>query len=601
MARAVRAALGRARRRHPRVPARHGGDPPRRGRARTAAAPWCCRCTATCRPPSRIARCAPPRTAPRRTGDLDRRDLADRAGRAHRGRWRLAARAAAGPVHRLTRLATVRISRAAADQRAGRAGREGPGVAIRLWPRRCIAACRRSTGRKSWKPNCHRWCWTAPPGAPLPADLPFQDRPPAGALAAARALLVELGALDGDGRDHRARASRMATLGAHPRLAAMMLAAETPAQAALAADLAALLEERDPLRAPDAPADIALRLHGDRRGATPTPTAARWRGSAAPPGNIAAACGCRRSRGRWRSGQAARRRLPRPDRPAPRRAGVVPPVRRRRRPAAAHRSAGQRRLLVGRGAGDEGLRPYPARRRAGPRRAAAGAGRAGDGAGGERLRPRLGRGAVAPPPSSGRAGAERPYRAGRSGRGGRGTGARRRRGGLRGAALELGRPAVPGAGWADAGDGAGSRVAGLSDAGAGRRRAGLAAPHLPAWRGWRIWRGWTWRHPAGCCPGSWLPGWTASCRATGVAGRSRPVDYTSRCRSRPPGRRHSTAWRRRRAWPEAACPCGWRCCRRPGGRSPSPATSRGFWRGAWADARRDMRGRYPKHDWPEHP
>src|SRR5262249_12973027 len=60
---------------------------------------------------------------------------------------------------------------------------------------------------------------------------------------------------------------QMASLGAHPRLAAMMLAAETPEEAALAADIAALLEERDPLRSRDAPADIGLRLaalaHGD--------------------------------------------------------------------------------------------------------------------------------------------------------------------------------------------------------------------------------------------------------------------------------------------------------------------------------------------------
>ena len=52
----------------------------------------------------------------------------------------------------------------------------------------------------------------------------------------------------------------MAALGAHPRLAAMMLTAETPPEAALAAELAALLEERDPLRGRDPPADIRLRL-----------------------------------------------------------------------------------------------------------------------------------------------------------------------------------------------------------------------------------------------------------------------------------------------------------------------------------------------------
>ena len=124
---------------------------------------------------------------------------------------------------------------------------------------RCTAACPPSTGRKSWKPNSPASCWNAPPGARSPADLAFQDKPPAGALAAAAALLKDLGALDeqdritGTGRE-------MARIGSHPRLAAMMLAAGTDEQAALAADLAALLEERDPLRSQDAPADIATRL-----------------------------------------------------------------------------------------------------------------------------------------------------------------------------------------------------------------------------------------------------------------------------------------------------------------------------------------------------
>ncbi|MBN8897793.1 MAG: ATP-dependent helicase HrpB, partial [Rhodospirillales bacterium] len=84
-------------------------------------------------------------------------------------------------------------------------------------------------------------------------------RPPAGALAAAGALLRELGALDQAGRI-TADGRRMAQLGAHPRLAAMLLAADGAAEQAMAADLAALLEERDPLRSPEAPCDIALRL-----------------------------------------------------------------------------------------------------------------------------------------------------------------------------------------------------------------------------------------------------------------------------------------------------------------------------------------------------
>jgi ATP-dependent helicase HrpB len=159
----------------------------------------------------------------------------------------------------LTRLATLRISRAAAEQRAGRAGREAPGVAIRLWSaalHRGLPAYDRpeilEAELSSLVLDCAAW------GA-APSDLPFPDPPPAGAVAAARALLENLGALDQEQKiTWRGRA--MARLGAHPRLAAMMLEADTPAGQALACDLAALLEERDPIRAPDAPADIAVRL-----------------------------------------------------------------------------------------------------------------------------------------------------------------------------------------------------------------------------------------------------------------------------------------------------------------------------------------------------
>ncbi len=180
------------------------------------------------------------------------------------GGWRRAPRldTATG----LTRLATVRISRAAADQRAGRAGREAEGVAIRLWTpaqHRGLAPFDRpeilEAELASLVLDCASW-------GTAPADLPFQDRPPAGALATARALLIELGALAPDGTI-TAPGRRMAALGAHPRLAAMLLAADTAEDAATAADLAALLEERDPLRGQDAPADIGIRLlalaHGD--------------------------------------------------------------------------------------------------------------------------------------------------------------------------------------------------------------------------------------------------------------------------------------------------------------------------------------------------
>jgi ATP-dependent helicase HrpB len=159
----------------------------------------------------------------------------------------------------LTRLTTVRISRAAADQRAGRAGREAPGVAIRVWSpalHRGLPPFDRpeilEAELSGLVLECAAW-------GTAPADLAFQDRPPAGALAAGAALLQDLGALDADRRITEA-GREMARIGSHPRLAAMMLAAATDEQAALAADLAALLEERDPLRSQDAPSDISSRL-----------------------------------------------------------------------------------------------------------------------------------------------------------------------------------------------------------------------------------------------------------------------------------------------------------------------------------------------------
>ena len=158
----------------------------------------------------------------------------------------------------LTRLATVRISRAAADQRAGRAGREAPGVAIRLWSpavQRGMAPFDRpemvDAELSGLVLDCMAW-------GTEPEALPFPDPPAAGALATARALLTELGAVTDGALTPLGR--RMAQLGAHPRLAAMMLAAGSPGQSALAADLAALLEERDPMRERDAAADVALRL-----------------------------------------------------------------------------------------------------------------------------------------------------------------------------------------------------------------------------------------------------------------------------------------------------------------------------------------------------
>lgn len=180
------------------------------------------------------------------------------------GGWRRAPRL--DPATGLTRLTTVRISRAAADQRAGRAGREAPGLAVRVWSsalQRGLAAFDRpeilDAELSSLVLACAAW-------GTAPADLAFQDKPSVGALASAAALLRDLGGLDHQDRITSA-GREMVRIGAHPRLAAMVLAATTDEQAALAADLAALLEERDPLRTQDASADIATRIaaiaHGD--------------------------------------------------------------------------------------------------------------------------------------------------------------------------------------------------------------------------------------------------------------------------------------------------------------------------------------------------
>lgn len=142
-----------------------------------------------------------------------------------------------------TRLATVGITAASAGQRAGRAGRLGPGLCLRLWPEslRLDPATRPEIGQVDLAGlalELAAWGSSA---------LRFPDPPPAGALAQARDLLALLGALDGDGRI-TASGRRMLALGTHPRLAAMALASGGGERLALAADLIALAEGRDPLR-----------------------------------------------------------------------------------------------------------------------------------------------------------------------------------------------------------------------------------------------------------------------------------------------------------------------------------------------------------------
>ena len=147
----------------------------------------------------------------------------------------------------LTRLATVRISRASAEQRAGRAGRLAAGVCYRLWSestqRGLIAHTVPEIKSADLVPlalELAQW------GARDASALSWLDPPPAAALAQARTLLAELDALDAD--EHITPTGReMAQLPLHPRLAHMLLAARAIGAVALACDIAALLSERDVL------------------------------------------------------------------------------------------------------------------------------------------------------------------------------------------------------------------------------------------------------------------------------------------------------------------------------------------------------------------
>jgi ATP-dependent RNA helicase HrpB len=164
----------------------------------------------------------------------------------------------------LTRLETVPASRASAEQRAGRAGRLGPGVVVRLWSKVEHAARRPFTEPEIRSADLAGLALELTVWGSDPADLPFLDPPPGRSLDEARRLLADLGALDGPGPDGKPTAAgrEMVDLPLHPRLARMVLAARDRGQAWLGCLLAALLEDRDVLRGhPDeVPVDVGLRL-----------------------------------------------------------------------------------------------------------------------------------------------------------------------------------------------------------------------------------------------------------------------------------------------------------------------------------------------------
>ena len=142
-----------------------------------------------------------------------------------------------------SRLETVAISQASADQRAGRAGRVAEGFCYRLWPE----SQRLDPARTPEIAQTELTALRLELAAWGSDHLRFVDPPPSGAMAAAQELLQRLNALD-DTLYITALGKKMLALGTHPRLAAMLLSATEGDEQALACDLAALLEARDPLK-----------------------------------------------------------------------------------------------------------------------------------------------------------------------------------------------------------------------------------------------------------------------------------------------------------------------------------------------------------------
>jgi ATP-dependent helicase HrpB len=142
-----------------------------------------------------------------------------------------------------SKLQTVNISQASADQRAGRAWRVAPGVCYRLWPE----SQRLEPARRPELMQVELSGLLLELRAWGSDELPFVDPPPPGAMAQAQDLLRALGALDDTGA-LTPLGRRMLKLGTHPRLAAMLCAAPDAQARALACDLVALIEGRDPLR-----------------------------------------------------------------------------------------------------------------------------------------------------------------------------------------------------------------------------------------------------------------------------------------------------------------------------------------------------------------
>jgi len=174
------------------------------------------------------------------------------------------------PVTGMSRLDLERISRAASEQRCGRAGRVAPGICYRLWSEGAQLSLAANTSPEILEADLAplalelvRW------GADDASSLEWLDAPPVPMLQQARALLARLGALDEQGR-LTALGQEMSRLPVHPRLAAMLLAARDLGTVPLAARLAAVLSERELLRGDAAgfgDPDLGARLEAADRAA----------------------------------------------------------------------------------------------------------------------------------------------------------------------------------------------------------------------------------------------------------------------------------------------------------------------------------------------
>lgn len=172
----------------------------------------------------------------------------------------------------MTRLETVRVTRDAADQRRGRAGRTAPGVCYRLWSRGEEAGLVPARAPEIREADLAPLALDLAVFGADPGELRWLDPPAPPALAHARELLGALGAVGPDGTV-TSHGRRMAEVGIHPRLAHLVLRGAELGAAAVACDLAALLEERDVLRRggegsgwTPPPVDLGLRLEALREG-----------------------------------------------------------------------------------------------------------------------------------------------------------------------------------------------------------------------------------------------------------------------------------------------------------------------------------------------